>query len=102
MVSSVLVQGLRFALVLITVCWYGIYISRVFRITPLSERERERERERPTLPEFVSGTTRGEIWCRYWARSLMVCTSKWYSTFFVRVPPDVISLQLCAPRDADV
>jgi hypothetical protein len=43
MASSVLVQGLCFARVLITVCWYGIYISRVFRITPLSERERERE-----------------------------------------------------------
>jgi hypothetical protein len=23
---------------------------------------------------------------------------QWYSTFFVRVPPDTISLQLCTPR----
>jgi hypothetical protein len=23
---------------------------------------------------------------------------QWYSTFFVRVPPDVISLQLCTPN----
>jgi hypothetical protein len=23
---------------------------------------------------------------------------QWYSTFFVRVPPDIISLQLCIPR----
>jgi hypothetical protein len=22
----------------------------------------------------------------------------WYSTFFVRVPPDIISLQLCTPK----
>jgi hypothetical protein len=24
--------------------------------------------------------------------------SQWYSTFFVRVPPDIISLQLCTPK----
>jgi hypothetical protein len=23
---------------------------------------------------------------------------QWYSTFFVRVPPDIISLQLCTPK----
>jgi hypothetical protein len=23
---------------------------------------------------------------------------QWYSTYFVRVPPDVISLQLCTPK----
>jgi hypothetical protein len=23
---------------------------------------------------------------------------QWYSTFFVRVPPDTISLQLCTPK----
>jgi hypothetical protein len=23
---------------------------------------------------------------------------QWYSTFFVRVPPDIISLQLCTPE----
>jgi hypothetical protein len=23
---------------------------------------------------------------------------EWYSTFFVRVPPDIISLQLCTPK----
>jgi hypothetical protein len=24
--------------------------------------------------------------------------AQWYSTFFVRVPPDIISLQLCTPK----
>jgi hypothetical protein len=24
--------------------------------------------------------------------------NQWYSTFFVRVPPDIISLQLCTPK----
>jgi hypothetical protein len=24
--------------------------------------------------------------------------SQWYSTFFVRVPPDIIYLQLCTPK----
>jgi hypothetical protein len=23
---------------------------------------------------------------------------QWYSTFFVRVPPDIISFQLCTPK----
>jgi hypothetical protein len=23
---------------------------------------------------------------------------QWYSTFFLRVPPDIISLQLCTPK----
>jgi hypothetical protein len=26
------------------------------------------------------------------------CLKQWYSTFFVRVPPDIISLQLCTPK----
>jgi hypothetical protein len=25
------------------------------------------------------------------------CLRQWYSIFFVRVPPDIISLQLCTP-----
>jgi hypothetical protein len=29
-----------------------------------------------------------------WADSL----EQWYSTFFVHVPPDIISLQLCTPK----
>jgi hypothetical protein len=24
--------------------------------------------------------------------------TQWYSTFFVRLPPDIISLQLCTPK----
>jgi hypothetical protein len=27
-----------------------------------------------------------------------VSLEQWYSTFFVRVPPDVVSLQLCTPK----
>jgi hypothetical protein len=27
-----------------------------------------------------------------------VITDQWYSAFFVHVPPDVISLQLCTPK----
>jgi hypothetical protein len=27
-----------------------------------------------------------------------ICLEQWYSTFFVRVPPDVIFLQLCTPK----
>jgi hypothetical protein len=26
------------------------------------------------------------------------CLYQWYSTFFVRVPPDIIFLQLCTPK----
>jgi hypothetical protein len=26
------------------------------------------------------------------------CVGQWYSTFFVRVPPDIISPQLCTPK----
>jgi hypothetical protein len=26
---------------------------------------------------------------------------QWYSTFFVRIPPDKISLQLCTPKVVD-
>jgi hypothetical protein len=28
----------------------------------------------------------------------LVEVDQWYSTFFVRVPPDIISLQLCTPK----
>jgi hypothetical protein len=34
-------------------------------------------------------------------RQFCFCVSvldQWYSTYFVRVPPDVISLQLCTPK----
>jgi hypothetical protein len=27
-----------------------------------------------------------------------VVIDQWYSNFFVRVPPDIISLQLCTPK----
>jgi hypothetical protein len=30
--------------------------------------------------------------CAIWA------LDQWYSTFFVRLPPDIISLQLCTPK----
>jgi hypothetical protein len=29
---------------------------------------------------------------------LIYSLQQWYSTFFVRVPPDIISLQLCTPK----
>jgi acyl-ACP thioesterase len=28
----------------------------------------------------------------------VLCVRQWYSTFFVRVPPDIIYLQLCTPK----
>jgi hypothetical protein len=34
----------------------------------------------------------------YWLLPLPLTLEQWYSTFFVRVPPDIISLQLCTPR----
>ena len=30
---------------------------------------------------------------------LLDCLRQWYSTFFVNVPPHIISLQLCTPKD---
>jgi hypothetical protein len=33
----------------------------------------------------------------YWLRGWTVL-EQWYSTFFVRVPPDIISLQLDTPK----
>jgi hypothetical protein len=27
-----------------------------------------------------------------------ICLAQWYSTIFIRVPPDIISLQLCTPK----
>jgi hypothetical protein len=32
------------------------------------------------------------------AEDMVIRLSQWYSTFFVRVPPDIISLQLCTPK----
>jgi hypothetical protein len=29
---------------------------------------------------------------------VLLLLEQWYSTFFVRVPPDIISLQLCTPK----
>jgi hypothetical protein len=37
--------------------------------------------------------------CLIWLhRLLMYVLNQWYSTFFVRVSPDIISLQLCTPK----
>jgi hypothetical protein len=35
----------------------------------------------------------------YQAELRILCgIAQWYSTFYVRVPPDIISLQLCTPK----
>jgi hypothetical protein len=38
-----------------------------------------------------------------WVKCTLPCRvagnlAQWYSTLFVRVPPDIISLQLCTPQ----
>jgi hypothetical protein len=62
-------------------------------------------RELPIHNEGVSGTTFFNIVllmveALVTARDKFVqptCIEQWYSTFFVCVPPDIISLQLCSP-----
>jgi hypothetical protein len=34
----------------------------------------------------------------HFEKAIFIASGQWYSTFFVRVPPDIISLRLCTPK----
>jgi hypothetical protein len=40
----------------------------------------------------------GQNYLEFLQNELPEQLEQWYSTFFVRVPPDIISLQLCTPK----
>jgi hypothetical protein len=47
--------------------------------------------------EAVSSSIQWYLWCHLPGCCSGNALDQWYSTFFVRVPRDIISLQLCTP-----
>jgi hypothetical protein len=69
-----------------------LYLPPIYSLSSKEQRSAENL-------EYESGPeTTGLLFLTYKNPSRCNPIYQWYSTFFVRVPPDIISLQLCTPK----